>query len=213
MRTSWPRFGASWARPLGVALTPLAVGLAFAPAVASIAMFSAAMFSAGCGGAAQDVGGGRAVSAYSGHQADLFDDTIEPAAVGLDFDKGYTPRLDRTLRERAQVGDAVVRVRVSTITAKTDGPDASYQLGLHTVEKLAGDHAPPSDFTIRINKTSDSYGIMKNFESRLVGYAFVAFVREFSHPGGEREIHFHLAPDTKDVKAAVGDAMLMNELK
>ena len=54
---------------------------------------------------------------------------------------------------------------------------------------------------------------MKNFESRLVGYAFVAFVREFAHPNGERELHFHLAPDTKEVKAAVGDAMLMGELK
>ena len=56
-------------------------------------------------------------------------------------------------------------------------------------------------------------GIMKNFESRLVGYAFVAFVREFGSPNGERELHFHLAPDTKDVKTAVGDAMLLGELK
>jgi hypothetical protein len=168
---------------------------------------------AGCGGGRDANDPNRTVAAYSGRQADLFDDTIEPAAVGLDFDKGYAPRVDKTLRERAQVGDAVLRVRVATVTAKTDGPDTSYQLGLHTIEKLTGKNPPPVDFTVQINKTSESHGIMKNFESRLVGYAFVAFVREFAHPSGDREVHFHLAPDTKEVKSAVGDAVILGELK
>jgi hypothetical protein len=53
---------------------------------------------------------------------------------------------------------------------------------------------------------------MKNFESRLVGYAFIAFVREFVRPDGDRDIHFHLAPDTKDVKNAVGDALTAYEI-
>jgi hypothetical protein len=197
MLVSWARK----ARPLGAVPTTVAVGLLVLSTAAA------------CGGSRDADDPGRPLAAYSGRQADLFDDTIEPAAVGLDFDRGYVPRLDRTLRERTQVGDAVVRVRVSTVTAKTDGPDARFQLGLHTVEKLAGKHPPPVDFTVQIDKTSDSHGIMKNFESRMVGAAFVAFVREFAHPSGDREWHFHLAPDTKEVKAAVGDAMLMGELK
>lgn len=166
-----------------------------------------------CGGSKDAADPTRVLAPYSGRQADLFDDTIEPAAVGLDFDKGYSPRVDKTLRERTQTGDAVLRVRVATVTAKTDGPEATYQLGLHTVEKLSGKNLPAPDFTVQINKGSESHGIMKNFESRLVGYAFVAFVREFAHPNGDREVHFHLAPDTKEVKAAVGDAMLLGELK
>ena len=183
----------------------------FAPVWMSL-IFAALLSATGCGGKdANDPS--RPLAAYAGRQADLFDDAIEPAAVGLDFDKGYTPRGDKTLRERAQVGDAVLRVRVATVTAKTDGPEVTYQLGLHTVEKLAGKNMPPADFTVQINKTSESHGIMKNFESRLVGYAFVAFVREFGKGDGDRELHFHLAPDTKDVKSAVGDAMLLGELK
>jgi len=182
--------------------------MGFAVAVGLMAVSSGVL---GCGGKdASDPS--RVLSPYSGRQADLFDDAIEPAAVGLDFDKGYAPRLDKALRERAQTGDAVVRVRVSTVTAKKDGPEATYQLGLHTVEKLAGKNPPPPDFTVQINKASESHGIMKNFESRLVGYAFVAFVREFAHPNGDREIHFHLAPDTKEVKMAVGDAMILSEV-
>lgn len=189
-------------RPVRLVPAFLGVGPAF---------LALSLFTAGCGGANADAA--RPVTAYAGRSADLFDDTIEPAAVGLDFDKGYAPRVDKTLRERAQVGDAVLRVRVATVTTKKDGPEATYQLGLHTVEKLAGKNPPPVDFTIDITKTSESHGILKNFESRLVGYAFIAFVREFSRPDGEREVHFHLAPDTKEVKSAVGDAVLLGELK
>lgn len=156
---------------------------------------------------------GRPLVPYAGTAAQLFDDAIDPAAVGLDYDKGYSPRADRSLRERAQTGDAVLRVRVSTVTAKTDGPDKTYQLGLHSVEKLTGKDPPPENFVVQITKTSESAGIMKNFESRLVGYAFVAFVREFAAGSGEKELHFHLAPDTKDVKTAVSDAVALGELK
>lgn len=168
---------------------------------------------AGCGSSTSQASANRPLAPYAGHAADLFDDTIEPAAVGLDFDRGYQPRADRDLRERTQVGDAVLRVRVSTVTAKVDGPETVYQLGLHPVEKLAGSHPPAGDLTVHITKASDAHGIMKNFESRLVGHAFVAFVREFAHPNGDRELHFHLAPDTADVKAAVGDAMLLADTK
>lgn len=155
----------------------------------------------------------RPVATYSGRAADLFDDSIDPAAVGLDFDKGYAPKVDKNLRDRAQNADAVLRVRVSTVTAKTDGPDAVYQIGLHTVEKVAGKNPPAADFNLQIDKSSEAYGIAKSFESRLVGYAFIAFVREFSRPGGERELHFHLAPDTKEVKSAVSDALVLGEFK
>jgi len=167
----------------------------------------------GCGGAAASNVASRPLPTYSGRASDLFDDVIEPAAVGLDFQKSYSPRADPQLRERAQVSDAVVRVRVATVTAKKDGPEATYQIGLHAVEKLAGGQAPSEEFTLTIGKTSESHGIMKNFESRLVGYPFVAFVRTFVRPDGDPEMHFHLAPDTKDVKTAVAEALALSELK
>ena len=167
----------------------------------------------GCGPGANSSGPNRPLPAYAGRAADLFDDTIEPAAVGLDFDKSYSPKADTTLRERAQVSDAVVRVRVSTVTSKKDGPESTYQLGLHLVEKIYGSHVPGEDFNVQITKTSESHGVMKNFETRLVGYPFVAFVREFVRPDGDHELHFHLAPDTKEVKAAVAEAVILGEVK
>jgi len=167
----------------------------------------------GCGPATPAGAPTRPLPGYSGRAADLFDDAIDPAGVGMDFDKGYTPKADPLLRERAQVSDAVLRVKVQTVTGKTDGPEKSYTLGLHTVEKMTGGHAPPTDFSVAVNKSSESHGILKNFEGRLVGYPFVAFVREFVRPDGDREIHFHLSPDTKEVKAAVGDAVILGEIE
>lgn len=153
----------------------------------------------------------RPLPAYAGRAADLFDDSIDPAAVGMDFDKGYTPKADPLLRERAQVSDAVLRVKVSTVTGKKDGPESTYQLELHTVEKMTGANAPPPDFTVSVSKSSEAHGIVKNFEARLVGYPFIAFVREFIRPDGDHEVHFHLSPDTKEVKSAVGDAVILGE--
>jgi hypothetical protein len=153
----------------------------------------------------------RPLPAYAGRAATLFDDSIDPAAVGMDFDKGYTAKADPLLRERAQVSDAVVRVKVQTVTGKKDGPESTYQLGLHIVEKMTGENPPPPDFTVAVNKASESHGILKSFEGRLVGYPFVAFVREFVRPDGDHEVHFHLAPDTKEVKTAVGDAVVLGE--
>ncbi len=174
---------------------------------------TALAFAAGCGADRRANVPTRSLPTYAGKAAGLFDDNVEPAAVGLDFDKGYAPRTDPVLRERAQTSDAVLRVRVSTVTAKKDGPSLSYELELHTMEKIAGANPPPTDFRVRIEKTSESLGMMKNFESRLVGYSFVAFVREFLRADGDREVHFHLAPDTKDVKLAVGEALVLGEVK
>ena len=167
----------------------------------------------GCGSSRDPNAPGRPLPSWAGHQVEVFDDTIEPAAVGLDLDKGYTPRGDPMLRERAQLADGILRVKVTTVTAKTDGPDSVFHLGLNSLEKLAGKNPPPAQFTVAIGKASESYGIMRSMESRLVGKDFVAFIREFARPDGDRELHFHFAPDSKDVKAAVGDAVLLGELK
>ncbi len=148
---------------------------------------------------------------YAGRSTVLFDDSLDPTAVGIDFDKGHVPKSDPILRERAQVSDAVARVKVATVTGTQEGPDATYRIGLRTVEKLAGPDVPASEFTVAIGRASASHGILKTFEGRLVGIPLILFVREFVRPGFEPEVHFHLAPDTKEVKDAVGDAVVLGQ--
>jgi hypothetical protein len=162
----------------------------------------------GCAGLREATHASQPGAPYTGHLAELFDDAIEPAAVGLDFDRGYSPRLDTAFRERVQVGDSVVRVRITTITAKTDGPYPVFLISVRSVEKLVGT-PPEGTFEVQVSKASESYGILKSFEGRLVGRPFLAFLKEFSGEVGEREIHFHFAPDTPEVRAAVLDAALL----
>jgi len=167
----------------------------------------------GCGGAsAGGKNASRPLPAYAGHATELFDDDIEPRAVGIDLSmtpQVGSPRSDPMLRERTQVGDAVVRARIDTVTAKNDGVDARYDLGLRTLEKLAGEHGPGENFAVRIEQRSPSANIVKNFQDRLGGRVFIMFVREFVRPDGDTELHFHAAPDDKDVAGAVHDAAAM----
>src|SRR4051794_40119911 len=108
-----------------------------------VAGFVLAFATASCGGSGGANSPSRPLPAWAGHATELFDDTIEPRAVGLELDRGGpAPRTDALLRERAQTGDAVVRVRVDTVTAQDDGVTARYDLGLRTLQNLGGEHAP-----------------------------------------------------------------------
>ena len=158
-----------------------------------------------CGGPPAN-GPERPLPAYTGHAVELFDDAIEAKSLGLDLEAAQNPRTDSRLRERAEVGDAVLRIRVSTVSAKEEDAGARYLLGVETLEKLGGFFPPGQQFTLVIDKKGSSLGIVKTFGARLVGKSFVAFVRLFVRADGDTELHFHLAPDTKDELAAVHEA-------
>ena len=145
-------------------------------------------------------------------QTELFDDVIEPRAVGLELNVTATPRSDPTLRERTQIGDAVLRVRVDTVTQSGYGKQVRHQLTLNTLEKLTGEHPPPGNFVVTMDESSPSIGIVRSLEARLGGKTFIAFVKAFNQDG-ERAYHFHLAPDAKDVRDAVQDAIDIGAFK
>jgi hypothetical protein len=158
-----------------------------------------------CKGGAE--GPGRPLPSYAGHATELFDDVIEPAAVGLPLDPGVDPRADRLLRERTQIGDSTMRVRVSTITAKDEDNGTRYNLGLQVVQQLGGQHPFGTTLELTVPPVSPSSGILKSLEGQIMGKTFIAFVREFVRPDGDHEMHFHFAPDTKVELAAVTDAV------
>lgn len=149
---------------------------------------------------------------WTGHSTELFDDVIEPRAVGLELNVTAVPRSDPTLRERTQTGDAVLRVRVDTVTQSGYGKQVRHQLTLSTLEKLTGEHPPPQNFVVTMDESNPSIGIVRSLEARLGGKTFIAFVKAFNQDG-ERQYHFHLAADAKDVRAAVQEAIDIGEFK
>lgn len=142
---------------------------------------------------------------YEGRSVEVFDDTIEPRAVGLNLDDARTPRTDAALRERTQLAEGTARVAVTTVTGRGDGVEVEYVISVKLVEKLNGDL--PDEMSVYVGKQSPSLGIVKSLDSRLGGKTFVAFLKEFKGPDGEPRWHFHFSPDTKDVVAAVKEAV------
>lgn len=149
----------------------------------------------------------RPLPSYSGHVVALFDDGIEPSAVGITGDKrAYQPKYDPLFLERVQTADAVLRVRVVTVVAKQEARGTSFVLKLRTEKQLGGAHPPPEDFQVAVGTDAPSVGILRTLDSQIVGKRFVAFVRSFVRPDSDAEMHFHLAPDTKEVVDGSTDA-------
>lgn len=172
-----------------------------------------ALGTTGCGASGAANAPGQAGTPYSGASIALFDDAIDSAAVGLDFGKTYAPSSDPELRRRVKQSDAVVRVRVDTVTSRNDGPRPTYEVRLRALEQPLAGSPPEGGVSVNIGSASESYGIVRSLDGALVGRTFIAFLRTFSRPDGERETHFHLSPDSSEVKTAVANALALGELE
>ncbi len=151
---------------------------------------------------------------YAGATAELFDDSVEPSAIGLDFDQSFDARKDPAFRRRLREADGVLRVRIATVSSRTGSEDEpSFTFRVEPLEKLHGQHAPEGPFDVMISPKSSTLGVFKHLEHKLVGATFVAFTKDYRPPGGAAETHVHLAPDSPAVKKAVSDLVALDSLK
>lgn len=163
-----------------------------------------ALGNVGCGTTVRKV---RPPSPYEKEQVQLFDDTIDAAAVGLDINQTFDPATDPNLDNRVRASDTIVRARVLTVSSRGDINKPTYQLSLATQGEAFYERNPiKSPFNLRVDSTSPSSGIVKHLESGLIGKTFIVYLREFIRPDGDTELHFHMSPDTKAVTKAIQDA-------
>src|SRR5512132_781240 len=149
---------------------------------------------------------------WEGHARELFDDNIDPAAVGLSME-GPSPRSDPFLRERSQTAAVTARVRVQTVTVDSVGDQKTYHLGVQVgTPTLVNPRVPDRSFELSIKPTSLAFGIARAFDARLRGSTFIGFIGRVQGEDGEVEIHFHLAPDSAEVASAIKEAVALQEL-
>lgn len=168
----------------------------------------------GCGEATPEAKApaGANLPRWEGHARELFDDNIDPAAVGLSME-GPSPRSDPFLRERSQTAAVTARVRVQTVTVDSVGDQKTYHLGVEVgVPPLTTSRVPDKSFELLIKPTSLAFGIAKAFDARLRGSTFIGFIGRFQGEDGEVEVHFHLSPDTAEVASAIKEAVALQEL-
>jgi hypothetical protein len=184
---------------------PPALSLATALAVATLGIGMA-----GCGDPGADVKSPAALGLppWDDHARAVFDDNIDPAAVGYTMD-AMSARSDRFLRERAQTGELVGRLLVKTAGVSSVGDEATYQIGVQVIPPLFGPNPKIEDrnLDLVIKPSSPAFGIAKALDRRIQGLTFIGFIRRFaSADGSDIELHWHLSPDTADVAEAVKEA-------
>jgi hypothetical protein len=153
------------------------------------------------------------LSPWAGRGRILFDDNIEPAAVGYTMEVP-SARGDKFLRERALTAELVARLRVQTVTVETIGDDSTYHLGVQVATPTLAPDPKIKEKTLElvIRASTPAYGIAKALDQRMQGLTFIGFVSRFASPDGtEVELHWHLSPDTADVAEAVKEAVALAE--
>jgi hypothetical protein len=168
----------------------------------------------GCGGPGSAAGPSTArrdFPPYQGQARTLFDDLIEPNAVGL-ADVASKPRTDPVLRARVQAAEAVARVRVATVSVDSAGGKPIYRISLD----LGGGTIVRRGFTdqrveISVRSDSPAFGVVKWLDTRLIGRTFMGFFRRYAGPE-DIELRFHLSPDSPEVYAAVKEAATLSEV-
>jgi hypothetical protein len=145
---------------------------------------------------------------YTPEEASFFGDILEPSAFGLPTD--VSPLVDPKLKARAERADAVIRVRVATVSQELLAGKMGYTIAL-TVDPgpLAG--APPeSPLEIRIGSSSPSLALVQSEDTHFVGKRFVVFVRRYARHG-EPELHFHGEGDTPEFEQAFAQSKALDD--
>jgi len=139
------------------------------------------------------------VTPWEGRLQSLFDDSIDPASIGLA--PTTTDPADANVA-RGQAAHFVVRTRVTTITVDGAGPSRRYLLTLDVVGAPIVGPTPENDvLNLVVGIDSPSFGLVQSKDIGLAGTRFVAFVRNFEERDGS-SFHWHLARDTDDVVSA-----------
>lgn len=176
--------------------------------------FFAAVLVASCGGptaTAQAPQSPQEFPVYGNSAAQLFDDRIEPMAVGLAGVEN-DPRLDPILRQRTQNAEVVGRTRVTTVNIDSVGGKPVYRLRFKLLDPPVVARGFTSDqLEVAVADDSPAFGIVKWLDARLIDYSFIGFFRRFAG-NPEPQVRFHLSADDPQLMAAVRDASALREL-
>lgn len=147
----------------------------------------------------------RPISAWTGEEAQLFEDGIDRGAIPLGNEE---PARDEGNEEkipaRAEAADGVLVVKVVGFGAEPFGEQTRFR-----VEVVAD--GPPlvgrgieGTLPLSVEPRAPSYGTIRASDARLIGRKLVLFYKRYAaDDGGEPITHFHLAPVTVPILEAI----------
>jgi hypothetical protein len=146
---------------------------------------------------------------YAPEEASLFDDKLMPGVFGLPTE--IPAERDPKLPERARRADAVVRVKVATVSEQLLAGTRGFTLVLTVEPGPIRGAAPESPLELQLGRGSPSLVLVESEASNLVGRHFILFLKHYSHRG-ERELHWHGEGDTPALEQAIESAKPLDEL-
>jgi hypothetical protein len=147
---------------------------------------------------------------YTPAEASLYGDEFTAAVFGLP--KEVDPSQDPKLRERTDRADAIVPVRISTVTADSLAGVRAYTIGVAADGPPVAGTPPDGPLDIRLGPGNPSLSQVQIADTSLVGKRFLLFIRRYSD-AGEAVTHYHGEADSPDVRKAIESAQALDSLK
>ncbi|MFO0661712.1 MAG: hypothetical protein U0165_18045 [Polyangiaceae bacterium] len=152
----------------------------------------------------------RSLPEYKDQDATLFDDSVEPYAIGLSLDRPSS-RGNSVFRSRAQNARSIMRMRIDTVTTGGGINRSVIRVGMKRVGKPLLGKDESEGFEVEVATGSNAFALFKQAGDRIQGRTVVCMWKLF-RVNDEPTLHFYLAPDDDETLAAVRDAVALQEL-
>ena len=142
---------------------------------------------------------------WEGRFESLFDNGIEPAAVGLSLD-GSTPEEHPPLASRVPDAEIVAILRVQTLSSDSFGLQTRHTLTMQVEgQPLTPTRTTQRRFELKVLRGMPGFGIVERLGTELRGRKFIGFLRRF--PGNEGpQWRWHLTAATRAVADVIRTA-------
>jgi hypothetical protein len=141
---------------------------------------------------------------FTAAEASLFDDTIALSVFGAELTEVKDAE-NAKLSERTVRADAVVPVKVSTVTSESVGDTERYQLVVTPWAPSLAGAAQADPITLEVSWGSPSFQFVKSADITLVGTRLILFFKRYDQDG-RASVHWRLEADSNEVRKVVEEA-------
>jgi hypothetical protein len=134
--------------------------------------------------------------AFGPADAALFDDRLVLEPV---LESSYRADPRTRLEERVRRADAVLRVRVATITRASANQGLLYSLVVRALPPALAGELPEAPLTLTVTSADPGFSAVRQLDTRLVAKTLVLFLKRYN--GGPRQgtLRWHAEPDSPEL--------------
>ena len=148
--------------------------------------------------------------AFSATEAALFDDTLAGNAFGEDLEENEADQKLK-LSERSVRADGALPVKISTVTSDIRGDEEAYQLVLVPTGAPLFGPQQSEPISVTVSSESPSFPFVRGGDAELVGKQLILMYRRYNVQG-IATMHWRLEADSNEVRKAIAQARLLDEL-